>query len=767
MNKLTIKEIKKIFLFTEKDLKERKEVSSYIQSLSTSIAEDFYKEYIIINPLFSGFFENRDIDRFVHQFTVYFNKIFSMPLDESFITLNEHIAQSHIDINLDFKYLNYGFNIIMEIIAKYSLVNEHIRNHIHIIFKTIRICIYIIQHHYENYFQQIKNNSQNNESFELLNKLYEVTIIQKNFQLKLENFIKSNFSNKKEIESLIKNYKIPLILEELKKLNIEDYGINTQKAIEYYNEFIKLVKKLIQTEKNDKEKITEIYRKINSVSKKIYNILNKPLEQVSTTSFLAINSAIKFLQENIEIINKIRQTNKKITIDFVIKNLKETLFKTVNWAIEDIKISKNNINLSLYDITFPILFGKNKKYLGIKLKNIPNKIFLKEIIKLILDTSITQYRMIDNQQEIIELAEKAERANRAKDIFLANMSHELRTPLNAIIGFSQILSTKSDTPEHIKPYIEKIFIAGKNLLQLVNTILDFAKLEAGKFKFNPETTNISDIINEVVTIIEPLANKKSIKFIYPKNISLALYIDRQLIIQALNNLLSNAIKFTPENGEVRLNIKYIKEKKEYLFSVCDTGIGMSKEDQAKIFDPFVQVENPFQKSTKGTGLGLTITKKIIELHKGKIWVESEKEKKTCFYFTIPVIETQNYIEQHPSSNKNAQNILIVEDNKNYQKILLDCLKDYNITLTNSINLAKKTLKNNKYYYIIIDFFLTDGIGTEILKYMEKENIFTPTIIVSAEDDKEIIQNIEEYKNIKTIFNKKKTKDICDFFKFIN
>lgn len=170
---------------------------------------------------------------------------------------------------------------------------------------------------------------------------------------------------------------------------------------------------------------------------------------------------------------------------------------------------------------------------------------------------------------------------------------------------------KKDTPQSVKKYVEKINIAGNNLLDLVNTILDFAKLESGKMQFNPSLSNISDILKEVYTLVSSLADKKNITLKMPNIISLNLYMDRILFKQVLINLMTNAIKFTAESGNVALSIEYDAVKHEYKFEVKDNGVGLSSESISKLFQPFSQVENSYQKEHKGTGLGLMISKKII------------------------------------------------------------------------------------------------------------------------------------------------------------
>lgn len=390
-----------------------------------------------------------------------------------------------------------------------------------------------------------------------------------------------------------------------------------------------------------------------------------------------------------------------------------------------------------------------------------------EIIRILLEIMRQNFQNREREHTLVRLVDEAERASTSKNMFLANMSHELRTPLNAIIGFSQILMMNKTLPENLAPYIQKMGIAGNNLLTLVNTILDFAKLEAGKLSFKPEINLVSTIIRDIATIIEPMAQKKSIVFHYPELISLGLYLDKGLIVQVLLNLLSNAVKFTHEGGEITLTIDYDEVARSYKIGIRDNGIGIDVSDIATLFDPFTQVENPFQKSAKGTGLGLAISKRIIEdLHGGRIWVESVAGAGSTFYFTIPVSSSQSTLERYVSSNPDASRALIVEDAVEYQQVLIDRLGDnFHLTVTNSVNKAKELLENEKFDFIILDFFLVDGISSEVLQFMDTNNIQTPSIIISAEDDSKLIAHFPDAQNVEGIFNKAHINEICDFLTF--
>lgn len=239
------------------------------------------------------------------------------------------------------------------------------------------------------------------------------------------------------------------------------------------------------------------------------------------------------------------------------------------------------------------------------------------------------YKIIKEQnQKILEV-------DKIKSDFLANVSHELRTPLSAIIGFSEMLNTKllGDLNPKQEEYVGDIYISGVHLLGMINEILDISKIESKAMTLNKTIFEISRAINEVVNVVLPLTLKKDIKLI--KNIKeTSVDADFQKIKQILYNLISNAIKFTPKNGRIEINTDF--NSKFLLIEISDNGIGIAKENQEKIFDKFVQLENAYTKTESATGLGLTITKNFVDMHNGQISVESEPEKGSTFRIKIPL-----------------------------------------------------------------------------------------------------------------------------------
>jgi signal transduction histidine kinase len=227
-------------------------------------------------------------------------------------------------------------------------------------------------------------------------------------------------------------------------------------------------------------------------------------------------------------------------------------------------------------------------------------------------------------------------ASRLKSQFLASMSHELRTPLNSIIGFSKVLLNRldGDLTERQEAYVKSVHNSSRHLLELINGILDFSRIEAGKFEMRPEKINLHDVVEECIESSLPLVRDKRVKIEKDVPVDLPeVYADRTRVKQVLLNLLSNAIKFTSV-GRVLVQVR--REPDSLHVSVADTGIGISTTDLTRLFEPFQRLDNPLAQQADGTGLGLAISKKFVELHRGRIWAESRESQGSTFHFTLPL-----------------------------------------------------------------------------------------------------------------------------------
>jgi signal transduction histidine kinase len=231
-------------------------------------------------------------------------------------------------------------------------------------------------------------------------------------------------------------------------------------------------------------------------------------------------------------------------------------------------------------------------------------------------------------------------ASRLKSQFLANMSHELRTPLNSIIGFSKVLLNRldGDLTERQDAYVHSVHNSSRHLLELINSILDFSRIEAGRFEMRPEPVDLHDVIEECIESSMPLVRDKRVKIETDVPVELpTVHADRLRVKQVLLNLLSNAIKFT-HSGRVLVQVR--PEPEALHVSVADTGIGISPGDLQRLFEPFRRLDNPLAQQADGTGLGLAISKKFIELHRGRIWAESRESQGSTFHFTLPLTSAQ-------------------------------------------------------------------------------------------------------------------------------
>ncbi|MCU1221375.1 MAG: hypothetical protein JWN42_2572 [Candidatus Angelobacter sp.] len=337
---------------------------------------------------------------------------------------------------------------------------------------------------------------------------------------------------------------------------------------------------------------------------------------------------------------------------------------------------------------------------------------------------------------------EVERATRMKSEFLASMSHELRTPLNAIVGFSDLLGEETAGALNAKQkrFVSHVRNGATHLLALINDILDLSKIEAGQLEVFPEHVSLQNALTEVLSLIEPLTDKREIALNITRK-ELTVYADRVRLKQVLYNLLSNAVKFTPERGTITVGAA--AEDGRAHISVSDTGVGIRKEDQAVIFDEFRQVGDSAKGIKEGTGLGLAITRKLVEQQDGTIIVASEPGKGSRFTFTIPLgvatMEPPTEISHRTPGASENPTVLIVDDQPSARELLVNYLGPQGYSVVTAGSGTEALAKAKKYRPDVITLnMLSPGQTGWMTLYELKHNPETadiPIIVVSVVDQK--------------------------------
>lgn len=349
---------------------------------------------------------------------------------------------------------------------------------------------------------------------------------------------------------------------------------------------------------------------------------------------------------------------------------------------------------------------------------------------------------------------QAERASRAKSEFLSNMSHDIRTPMNAIVGMTAIAKNNIDDTKQVERCLEKINHSSKQLLGLINDILDMSRIESGKLNIHMDLMNLREISEAICSIILPQTKAKRQKFdifigkIYTEEV----YCDSVRLNQILLNFLSNAIKFTPNEGEISLSMyqELIEDKDSVRLNVIvkDNGIGMTKEFKDKIFTAFEREDNKRVQRTEGTGLGMAITKHIVDAMGGEILVESELGKGSSFHLILDLEKGEDNLSEAILPNLD---VLLVDDDLELCETTVESLKEIGLNasyFTDSLLAYNDVLKHHEsdkdYFAVIIDYKMPDLNGIEFIKKVRKEiGNEVPIILVSAYDISEFGKEAKE------------------------
>jgi len=419
--------------------------------------------------------------------------------------------------------------------------------------------------------------------------------------------------------------------------------------------------------------------------------------------------------------------------------------------------------------------------------------------KKLLEGSVVVFSDITKRKEYEDTLKKAtqeaQNANRSKSIFLTNMSHELRTPLNAILGFASLLNKSSNINQLEKQNIQTIKKSGQHLLSIINEILEFAKIEAGKISINSRATDLNRLLEEISEIFTQRCSDKKLNFalIKDENVPGFVACDEKRLRQIFINILGNAVKFT-SYGQICVYVDY--DKNFLKVKINDTGIGMDEEAQRLIFKPFEQLGESKHKQ-KGTGLGLAITKELIEKMEGKISFESKLGEGSIFYFEIKVKELKSYKESKLEEVKQLVSIenpkkeikvLVVDDTKENRDLLVQLLDSYALKTFEARDgiEALDICQKESFDLIFMDILMPKLDGLETMKRLRKISLYkdVPIVAISANvfeddrqkalsfgansfltkpfDEKDIVKALEQYLGIKFIYKLTNSKEDLSF-----
>ena len=357
-------------------------------------------------------------------------------------------------------------------------------------------------------------------------------------------------------------------------------------------------------------------------------------------------------------------------------------------------------------------------------------------------------RTADKQanQALLEAVAAAETANRAKSTFLSNMSHDIRTPMNAIIGFTTLAVSNIDDKERVKDYLAKTLASSKHLLSLINDVLDMSRIESGKLHLEEVEVNLSDVLHDLKTIVSGQIYAKQLEF-YMDAMDVTdedVYCDKTRLNQILLNLLSNAIKFTPAGGTVSVRVRQLAGKVrgcgQYEFRIKDNGIGMSQEFAQKIFEPFERERTSTVSRIQGTGLGMAITKNIVDMMGGTIKVQTAQGKGSEFIICLPMRTQAEHRPVEKITELEGLKALVVDDDFNTCDSVTKMLvkvgmrAEWTLSGKEAVLRARQSIEmSDVYHAYIIDWRLPDMNGIEVTRQIRSLHDDTPIIILTAYD----------------------------------
>lgn len=575
-----------------------------------------------------------------------------------------------------------------------------------------------------------------------------------------------------KLDTSVKNeysrYKIgEYIIKEIASIESNYYKMGVVSEIKD----LKPIEKTIKSEINDIRKAVLVL-KYGGVLDTHMNLNLLEMSIVSDKIYFLNSKKEKYTFEAFELLPKLNELNEKFSEMEEVMKVRLSIIKDPNYQISKEDISKVNLFFEQLPNLFINMKENASRLLYDSKKNIER---LEEDIKIqkvyyrkleYIFTFIAMFfvlmfgylltkQILKKSKELEKLTEKSKlaeqealKANQTKSQFLANMSHEIRTPLNAIIGFSELLS-KSKLEKTYKDQAEIITKSASALLNIINDILDISKIESGKAEVSKTKFDLNNLLEQIVQLYSINTKQKNIELIYNLDSNVPQFVinDETKIKQVLSNLLSNAIKFTTKNKTIYLNVS-LKEIKNNIatinFSIKDEGIGISKEEQKKIFKPFSQADGSISRKFGGTGLGLSISLNILQMLGSKIELISKEDEGSTFFFDLDFEIQADVINQNSiikteeiQDSRYSGKILVAEDNTNNQLLIALVLEEFglDVVIVDNGKMALDEIKKEKFDLIFLDINMPVMDGVEALKYIkiheQKLSIKTPIIALTA------------------------------------
>ena len=337
---------------------------------------------------------------------------------------------------------------------------------------------------------------------------------------------------------------------------------------------------------------------------------------------------------------------------------------------------------------------------------------------------------------LVEHSWRVEEANRLKSEFLANMSHELRTPLNSIIGFAEILASgdvEPGDPQH-QEFLEDILTSGKHLLRLINDVLDLSKVEAGKLDFRPERVLFGAVASEIKAVVRATAAAKGVEVVVDRGEDLEVFVDPARLKQVLYNYVSNAIKFSAARGVVTVRA-FPQGEGAFRLEVIDRGVGIAPADVPRLFVEFQQLEEGSAKRHGGTGLGLALTKRLVEAQGGVVGVEGALGRGSTFYAVLPMRATAGAAVPDSrvivATRPGAPRVLVVEDEASDREVLVATLAEAGFEIETAATGAQAVLRGRarRFDAVCLDVVLPDMSGLDVLAALRREGASTGAVVV--------------------------------------